>query len=83
MTPIIINNVEVLSIDKVNKKFSMLVHIAAEPMQMYTPEVKLLVKQSTAMAIKYLMAEDFIPNSTEEIKKWYGTVSGVCHSPQH
>ena len=80
MTPVVINNAEVLSINCSEKTFSIVVHVHTLPAEMYNPQTQDFVMRSVQKATKYLMAEGFLPERLDD--EWIIQISGICHPPK-
>lgn len=76
-TPIMIRDVEVVTIDPATKVFKVVVHVNAAPMQMHTTEMQLHIAKRVRAAVKYLVDEGFLPPETDQ---WKCTITGMCHT---
>lgn len=75
--PLIIHrDVEVVSINLVMRKFTLVVKVTGSPMQLYTPQMQNLIARKVGVAVRYLVAEGFIPDPKKN--EWTCEIIGIA-----
>lgn len=76
--PLLLQNktVEVISIDPLMKRFSVVVVVKAAPLQIHTPEIQSLIARKVGFAVRELVSEGFIPDP--KLDKWQITITGIA-----
>lgn len=64
-----------VTLNKVNKSFTVNIRMNCSPMQLMTPEAKQLAGEKTQFAVNYLINEGFIDK--KEIRNWYANIITV------
>lgn len=77
--PLVINDVEVININPLLRYFALIVHLKVLPDQVNAVETSNLLREKVDAAVKYLMAEGFLPDIVKE--RWLVDIAGVCHPP--
>jgi len=75
--PLIIEGVEVVSINKELKLFDLIVTLNVAPIQIQTPEVQDLICRKVKVTVNYLVAEGFIPDIKND-NQWKCRIAGKC-----
>ncbi len=78
MTPplIIHQDVEVVSINPLTKTFSVIVKVHGSPLQLYTPQMQILMARKVGVAVRYLVAEGFMPDP--KANEWRCQITGIA-----
>lgn len=80
-SPLVINDVEVITINPLLRYFAVIVHLRDLPEQMNVTDTNNLMRNKLRSAINYMMAEGFLPNIVQE--NWLIDITSVCHPPSN
>jgi len=78
--PFVLRDVEITYLNPVAKTFSLVVHVKATPMQMYSFQVQQHIAARVADTVRYLIAEGFIEGNPIE-ENWKCSIAGMPHPP--